>query len=99
MREADAPSYLEDRAEQRRHRLALRDRVRGHERPAPSGSAEVVDRLFVPAGDVVQATDVLSLPHVTQLLRLLRTARGIAQERRVPEIIHVRRGHEQERTA
>src|SRR5699024_11805068 len=78
--ETDAPSRLEDRAEQRRHGLALSDVVGRDEREPARDFAEEVERFAVPAGDVIEPADVLALPHVAQLLRLLGGASGVTQE-------------------
>ena len=73
MCELDSPPCGEHRAEERRHRLPLRDRVRRDEGElAPvAGTAEQLERLRIPAGDVVQPPNVVPPPHVAQFLRLL----------------------------
>ena len=66
-----------------RYRVALGDGVGGDECETAMPSCEIGQRFRVPAGDVVEAADVVLAPRSAQLLCLCVGAGRVTEERRV----------------
>lgn len=80
---ANSPAVLKYLLEECRDRFALDDRVCRDECPFAVVGGEVLECLRVPTGGVVQASDVITTPKVSEFLGLLGAAADVSQERGV----------------